>query len=129
MADGAGIAIRLDPKLMDLRNLAAPCPLPSDLGTCTLANSLSAAAKPGRFRAIMRGHGTRRRFHGHTRRILGPVVGWPEAVGHRPELDQIVSSIELTICTFVYKRTRIDDEFQEYRIMKRLSIFRVQRSR
>ena len=49
--------------------------------------------------------------------------------GRQPELEQIVGSIELTIYAVVYGRTRINDDFQEYRIMKRLLIFRIHHSR
>ena len=128
-ADSAQITIRLSPKRVDLRNLAAPCPLPSDRGTCTLASGLSLQPTSGRLRAIIREHGARRRVHEHTRRALDPVMERPEEVGRRPELEQIVGSIELTIYAVAYRRTRINDKFQEYRIMKRLLIFLVHRSR
>lgn len=129
VADGARIAIRLDSTHMDLRNLAARALSPPIVEPVRWRAACPQQPTPDRFRAIMREHGARRRFHGHTRRLLHSVTRRPEAVGRRTELDQIAGSIELTISAFVYKRTRINDEFQEYRIMKRLSIFRVQRSR
>ena len=125
VADGARITIRLDPKRMDLQNLAVPCPLPSDREPVHWRVARPLQPIPGQLRAIMREYGVQRRFHEHTRRLLDSVTGQPEAVGHRPESEQTADSIDLAICAVVYKRMRINGEFREYRIMNRSVIFRI----
>lgn len=129
VADGVRITTRLDPKRMDLRNLAAPCSLPSDRETCTLAAGPSAATNPGPASCGNARTRCPEAAHEHTGRFLDPVTGRTEEIGCRSKLEQLADSIELTIYTIIYGGTRINNEFREYRIMKWPLIFRVHRSR